>query len=153
MGDDGFEPRCLEIAALTPFASEDELISLIQGFQACTLTHDEWNHRAHLAVASCYVHDSRQQALDLIRAGIKRLNMSQGVVDTPTSGYHETITRFWVAMISELAHASSPRLVLVNLALEKFADKHFVLGYYSRERIMSAEARAGWVEPDLQPLP
>jgi hypothetical protein len=32
-------------------------------------------------------------------------------------------------------------------------DNRAPLDYYSPERLMSVEARRGWVEPDLTPLP
>ena len=37
--------------------------------------------------------------------------------------------------------------------LEACADKYRLRDHYSREQIMSWDARLGWVEPDLAPLP
>ncbi|MBS1726269.1 MAG: hypothetical protein JST51_06070 [Armatimonadetes bacterium] len=40
-----------------------------------------------------------------------------------------------------------------HLSVAKFLHKKAILDHFSRERIMSIEARYGWVEPDLAPLP
>lgn len=145
--------RHTEVTSPEPFATEAQLSELLDGFQRCALSHDQWNHRAHLAVACCLVHAGPDDALSAIRSGIKRLNASQGVVDSTTSGYHETITVAWVALIRDLMRENPERLALVNEALIEFGDKGYLLKHYSREVITSAEARAGWVEPDLEPLP
>ncbi|MDQ6633482.1 MAG: hypothetical protein M3Z10_01860, partial [Gemmatimonadota bacterium] len=41
---------------------------------------------------------------------------------------------------------------LANDIAVALADRALPLEYWSRERLMSADARAGWVEPDLRPL-
>jgi hypothetical protein len=41
----------------------------------------------------------------------------------------------------------------VASVIESFSDKTVMLRYYSRDRIMSQEARYGWVEPDVAALP
>jgi hypothetical protein len=39
-----------------------------------------------------------------------------------------------------------------NSLIKAHGDKTLPLKYYSRERLMSWEARTRWVEPDLSPL-
>ena len=41
---------------------------------------------------------------------------------------------------------------LTNAMLARLADKELPRRYYSRERLMSPQARTSWIEPDLQPL-
>ena len=41
---------------------------------------------------------------------------------------------------------------LVDGLLAACGDKGLPLEYYSRERLLSWDARATWVEPDLKPL-
>lgn len=135
-----------------PFASESELEKLVQNFEAARIPRHLWNHREHLAVATMYL--LRQRGLDEIRAGIQRLNEANGVPQTPTGGYHETITRVWMKLISARL-AESPfqsELIAVNDILAGFGDRDFLFAYYSRERLMSVEARFGWVEPDLKEI-
>ena len=43
-------------------------------------------------------------------------------------------------------------LTLFNRLIERCGRKDLPLEYYSRERLMSLEARANWVEPDLKAL-
>ena len=137
---------------MTLFASEADLDELLLSFESCTLSHEAWTHREHLAVAACYVFSHDEMALEVIRAGILRLNASHGVENTDTGGYHESITVAWVALFGLLKLECDSRLALANRSLEMFADKRYLLRFYSRDRIMSVEARKGWVEPDLMPF-
>jgi hypothetical protein len=44
---------------------------------------------------------------------------------------------------------------MVNLAnglIAKYADRTLPFTYYTRDRLMSLEARINWVEPDLRSL-
>ena len=62
-------------------------------FAALTLPKHEWTHAAHLTVGVWHVDRyGAADALTRLRAGIRRLNESHGNVNTPASGYHETIT-------------------------------------------------------------
>jgi hypothetical protein len=42
---------------------------------------------------------------------------------------------------------------LYSTMLDACGDSYIPFKYYRRERLLSAEARAKWVEPDLLPLP
>ena len=96
------------------------------------------------------------EALDLLRERIRLYNESTGVANTPTSGYHETITRFYVGLIADYLAAGDLRRPIDELAaglLATMGERDLPLRYYSRERLFSSEARLGWLAPDLQPLP
>lgn len=135
-----------------PFDSESELEALLAAFEEARIPRHAWTHREHLVVAALFL--LKQRGLDEIRAGIQRLNEANGVPQTPTGGYHETITVVWTKLIAaHLADRSTESEVeTINGILETFGDKDFLLAYYSREALMSVEARYGWVEPDLKPL-
>jgi hypothetical protein len=78
-----------------------------------------------------------------------------GVVQTPTSGYHETLTRFFTWVVWRFVSAAPPGLApdeLIDELIRQHGDRDLPLAYYSRERLMSWEARTGWVPPDLRPL-
>ncbi|HVF48581.1 MAG TPA: hypothetical protein VNA19_00760, partial [Pyrinomonadaceae bacterium] len=116
-----------------------------------------WTHAAHLSVALWYLlRHPPEEAIEIIRAGIKRYNDAHGVETTPTGGYHETITLFWIHIVrrylAEAAHADSTLVTLANNLLLRYCRSDLPLEYYSRARLFSAEARARWVEPDLQAL-
>jgi hypothetical protein len=139
-----------------PFESPDEVVELIREFEACTLPRARWNHRAHLTVALWYAtHLDTDDALDAVRRGILRLNEACGVVSTPTSGYHETITRFYMRVVRHFVEAEPEAdwAVRANRLIARFGEKELPLRHYSRGRLMSPAARAQWVEPDLVPLP
>lgn len=125
-------------------------------FHAASLPAADWTHHAHLRVAWMY---SRRHALDdahiLMRVGIIRLNASHGLVETPARGYHETMTRAWLRLVAA-AMRSAPEHETSLSFLEAHAarlGKDAPLRHYTRERLLSTEARARFVEPDLLPLP
>ncbi|MDY7012799.1 MAG: hypothetical protein SVX43_04215, partial [Cyanobacteriota bacterium] len=90
-----------------------------------------------------------------IRTGIQAYNRAIGIPTTPTSGYHETLTQFWIAMVLQyLAVAPHNASIdgLIEGLLARYSDPNLPLSYYSRDRLFSEEARAAWVAPDLKPL-
>ncbi len=127
--------------------------ALWEAFGERTLSAAEWTHAAHLRIA--WMHLARyslDEAHLRMRLGIVRLNVAQGLVETATRGYHETITRVWLALVQEgrrVAPGEDSRAFLAKHALPREAP----LAYYSRERLFSLTARSRFVEPDLAPLP
>ena len=140
-----------------PYKAAAEVERVVAGFTDSTLPHTEWTHRAHLTVALWYAtHHEAAEALDLVRAGILRLNAAHGVPTTPTRGYHETITRFYMRVVRHFAEqqgGAGDWAERANHLLTRYGHRDLPLRHYSEARLKSAEARAGWVEPDLLPLP
>lgn len=139
-----------------PSASATVVEALVRAFESCKLPREEWTHAAHLTVALWYlIHHDWLDAVHLMREGIKRYNEASGVVTTRERGYHETLTLFWLHTVRTFLddHHTKDR-ALLSLANELIAsaDKNLPLEYYSRDRLMSWEARTGWVEPDLKQL-
>ena len=128
-----------------------ELESLVRRFENCTLPREEWTHRAHLSVAVWYLFQlPRKVATERIRAGIQRYNTSLG-----NTGYHETITLSWVAIMAAFLHEASPEKTVAELATEaatRFAASDYLLRHFSKQRLFSETDRREWVEPDLDPL-
>ena len=140
---------------LEPFHTTEEIERIISAFEACTLPRGEWNHRAHLTVGLWYLaKHEKARATNLIRESIQKYNDACGIVQTKESGYHETITLFYVWLVSKYLKGTSKNSIveLVNGLLDVYGDKRFPLEYYSKDRLMSWEARTNWVEPDLKPL-
>ncbi len=135
----------------------DDIASLIRGFESGTLPHSKWTHRAHLTVACWYlVCHPLPEAARRIRAGIQSYNSAVGTVTTREGGYHETITMFWVRMVRHFLSTATlecPLVYLINDLTGRYANKSLPFEYYSRELLMSWEARTNWIEPDLKPLP
>ncbi len=139
------------------FCNVAEIEAVVHGFQWCTLSRDEWTHAAHLTVALWYhLRLSWPNAEKVIREGIKRFNASKGILATPTGGYHETMTLFWIHMVRDyLGEVNSDKLpltALFNGMIKRFGRSDLPFEYYTRERLFSVEARSTWVLPDLKPL-
>ena len=139
-----------------PWPTPAELADLVARFQACTLPKTEWTHAAHLAVGTWQVRQhGPERALDLLRTGISRLNDAHGTVNDDVGGYHETITRAYVQLISEFL-APRPELATATcvqaLLASALAARDVLLDHYSKDTLMSVRARRSWLEPDRAPL-
>jgi hypothetical protein len=134
----------------------EELDSLVARFRARTLPKDEWTHVAHLAVGTWHVHQhGPEQALELLRSGITRLNEAHGTVNDDKGGYHETITRAYVLLLSDFVgtKAGLPAADCVQALLgSPLIAKTALLRFYSETTLLSVSARRGWLEPDVAPL-
>ena len=133
-----------------------ELDELVRRFDACSLPKDECTHAAHLAVGLWHVERyGEEEALPRLRRGIRHLNESHGTINSATSGYHETITRAYVALLSAfLARSKGASIAhrLASLLDGPLSSREVLLTFYSRPRLICAEARLIWVEPDLAPI-
>jgi hypothetical protein len=121
-----------------------------------TLPKAEWTHEAHLRAGLWHVQaHGAVAALPLLRQRISAYNESVGTANTDTSGYHETITRFYVTVIDRFLATADRALELDLLARELIAiygDRKLPLHHYSEGRLFSPVARRSWVEPDLRPI-
>ena len=140
----------------TTFRTTGEILSLVRGFEDCTLPREEWTHAAHLTVALWnLLQFDWPEAVERVRRGIKRYNAAHGIVTTPTGGYHETLTVFWLRHVRAFLEAGrneARSLVALANELVSTADRNLPLEHYTRGLLFSPEARAGWVEPDLKPI-
>jgi hypothetical protein len=132
--------------------TDAEIEALVRSFEDGSLPRSDWTHASHLLVALWYMsRHSRDQATRLMRDGIRRFNHIHG----RDSGYHETITLAWLAVIARfLARADRDRPIsdLAAGLLDGCGDKDYLLRYYSREILMSDAARLTWVPPDRRPI-
>ena len=140
------------------FDHADDVVRLVTRFEDGSLPKAEWTHQAHLAVGLWYaVHLPADQALVAVREGIRRINAEHGVATTPTGGYHETITRFYMRVICDYVAREEEKnggdwAGRVNRLLARYGAKDLPLRHYTKDLLMSPAARFGWVEPDLRPI-
>lgn len=136
--------------------TEADIKSLIAKFESCTLSRLEWNHQAHLTVALWYLNRYDEQvAINMIRQGIQRYNLAIGIKTTKDGGYHETLTLFWIRMVSHYLSVNKEKSFNLETAIaiyQTYNNKYLPFQYYSRDLLMSYEARSHWVEPDLKPF-
>jgi hypothetical protein len=129
---------------------------LVEAFVAATLPRAEWTHEAHLRVGAWHVHHhGADGALPLLRERIRRLNDRHGTANTATGGYHETITAAYARLIADFlatAGALDLEAAVAALLTSPLADLAALFRFWSRERLLSPEARAAWLPPDLAPL-
>jgi hypothetical protein len=139
-----------------PLGSEEELERYGRGLLECSLTKEDWTHRAHFAAALWLM--VRRPEMELTREMpglIRRFNESVGGANTDTSGYHETITQASLRAAREFlaARPEMPLFAVCNELMESPLGKSdWLLRYWSRERLFSVEARKEWVEPDVEAL-
>lgn len=122
-------------------------------FESCEFPPAEFNHRAHLRLAYVYLteHDT-ESAYALMRESLHRFLEYHGV---DLSKYHDTITRAWILAVRHFMEATS------NFdSADSFIDQNpqmldakIMMTHYSAEVLFSDEARAKFVEPDLDPIP
>ena len=136
------------------FQDENEILTLVEAFKNRTLPATEWTHQAHLTTGLWFNHNySELEAICYLRSGIIAYNLSSGGENTPTKGYHETLTIFWSKILRSfiLNHPELGLLSLCNTFLNSNqSSKELPLTYYTKEVLFSLEARAMWVEPNLK---
>jgi len=136
------------------FETEAEIDEFLAAFEACTIPAKEWTHQAHVAMAGAYVWSDPDSALSHVRLGILLLNRYHQTRNTLDSGYHETLTVFWVRVIKEFCQKRRElgRLSVINEMMEALPSGLF-RNFYGFDVVKSRRARERWVEPDLQALP
>ena len=131
--------------------NDDEFLA---AFEARTL--EEFHHRDHIKVTYLYLRRyPLDEAIAKVRSGLQALAVAWGApTDDLERGYHETMTQAWVRLVN---------LTLSDCGVAECADafcdqqpklmqKTHLESFYSRERLISWEAKRGFVEPDLAPF-
>ena len=134
------------------FSSEEEIAELVGSFESATISRDKWKHAEHLTMALHYLtlHDL-DTATGKMRNGIFKLLKAFAVDLSKEMPYHETLTIFWMRTVAEF-NGSKNGASLLDKANELVAtyDKDHPLKFYSREYLFSDDARARFVEPDIE---
>ncbi|MFN4358090.1 hypothetical protein [Sphingopyxis alaskensis] len=139
------------------FERDSDIRALGEGLLACALPRAAWTHEAHLAACLWLLTERPDIDIDAEIAGlIRRFNESVGGVNDDHNGYHDSITRAYVAGVRRfLSETDATGLTdRVNaLLLSDVGRRDWPLRFYSRELLFSVPARRGFVEPDLAPFP
>ena len=140
------------------FSSDADVVHIGEGLLSRTLSREEWTHEAHLAATTYLL--LRRPEMDLNRELpdlIRRFNESVGGVNDDTQGYHDTITRTFlhgIRLFLSEADVRTPLHELVNeLLLSPMGRREWPFRFYSREHLLSVQARRAFVPPDLAALP
>ena len=140
------------------FASPAAVALVGEGLLARNLPRPEWTHEAHLAATTYLFLMHPEIDLDTALPGlIRAYNESVGGVNSDSEGYHDTITRAYlhgVRLFLAEADRATPIHDLVNDLLHSgMGQRDWPLRFWSKERLMSVEARRGWIETDLVAMP
>ena len=134
------------------YKTESEIAEIVRTFEDATIPRDKWKHAEHLTVALHYLSLYEiEVATTKMREGILKLLGALGVNLSKEMPYHETMTVFWMRTVADF-NSSKNGTSLLDKANELVAkyDKDYPLRFYSREYLFSDEARARFVESDLQ---
>lgn len=128
--------------------TDDEFLrAFLQGWPS----GEKFGHREHLRMAWLVIdRHGPELAAEIACDGLRRMAATQG----QSVLYNETMTRFWVRLVAHVRDAKGP-LDGIDQAIEQMPllmDKSLPFRHWSRELMFGAEARAGWVEPDLLPI-
>jgi hypothetical protein len=137
---------------VTPCRTEAEIEEVVQRFETCTYTPEEFFHARHLTVAAWYFLElDARTAEERMRAGLLKFIRHHG-----KNAYHETITEFWLRLVNHSvrqAEAGRDSVGVVNEIVATLSDKSLIYKHYSRELLESPDAKSMCVAPDLAPLP
>jgi hypothetical protein len=96
--------------------------------------------------------DDVDAALERMRAALVAFLAHHGI---PAAKYHETLTRAWLLAVHHFMHRS-PEAASADDFIDRnplLLDTNIMLTHYSADLLFSDSARAGFVEPDLDPIP
>lgn len=135
------------------YTDEADIVDLVRRFEDASIARDVWKHAEHLVVALYYVERYGLEAgTDRMRGGLFNLLIKAFGVDlTKEMPYHETLTVFWMRTVAEFnaSKNGTPLLDKTNELVETY-DKDYPMRFYTREFLFSDEARAKFVEGDLE---
>jgi hypothetical protein len=133
--------------------NEPAFVEFLDGFEQGILPRPVWTHAAHLAVGAWYLLSfPNKEAIQRVRSGIQHYNECVGTANTSGSGYHETLTLFWLGILAgQVSNLRSPhdKLDAIRRLIAEFAPQRDLFKqYYSFDVVASQEARARWIPPD-----
>jgi hypothetical protein len=140
------------------FTSEAEIRRIGHGLIDLSLPKADWTHAAHFAAALWLMrYRSGRNLSQLMPELIRAYNEATGVANTPTNGYHETITQASLRAASEIFTRHSAAVPVYEIANALMASplgrSDWLLEYWSKPLLFSMEARQRWCDPDLKPFP
>jgi hypothetical protein len=133
--------------------TDDEFLAQ---FESTTFPFEQWHHRQHIKAAYLYLRAHPfERAVEQMRTGIKAYNQQHQSKSKTQAGYHETMTQGWMRLVYLTLCEFGPAETS-----DAFVDQHTQLLspralflFYSPERLMSAQAKEQFVQPDLGPFP
>lgn len=136
--------------------TNDQICLLVDKFKNKTLLKENWTHQAHLTVAVWYVKNYEfYDAICRIKSGIMNLNTVHNTENTGNSGYHETLTIFWMKIVELFVKSNINYNTeqLVNKFLKStLSNKDLPFKFYTKELLLSVSPRSLYFEPILRKI-
>ncbi|WP_233595387.1 MULTISPECIES: hypothetical protein [Corallococcus] len=121
-------------------------------FETCAIAPAAFSHEAHVRLAYVYLSEhGTEEAIARMRNALQQFLAHNGI---PATKFHETLTRAWILAVGyfmgKASSTSSADFIQKNPEL---LDSGIMLTHYSAQVLFSPDARASYVEPDLDPIP
>jgi hypothetical protein len=130
--------------------------TFLQQFESTAWPKAAWHHRQHFKLACLYLRRHPLETASVkISKNIKADNKAHGVEESLTSGFHETMTQAWLRLVHFTLCQNGPA-ENADAFFEQnpqLSEKKVLRFFCTRERLLSAEAKATFIEPDLIALP
>lgn len=124
-----------------------------RSFEALEVPAEDFDHRAHVRLA--YIYLCEMQADAAHKAMKEALLGFLDHVGAERSKYHETITLAWIKAVKYFM-STTPECRSADEFIghnPELLDTRIMLTHYSAKVLFSDEARARFVEPDIDPIP
>ena len=123
----------------------------LDAFFSGTLPNEQFHHRDHLRLTWLTLRrHGRGLGSRMLADGIRHFAAGHG----QASRYQETMTQFWIRLVDH-ARRARPDVASFGEFVAAFPlvlDKTLPFRHWNRDTMMSPDARAAWLEPDLKSL-
>lgn len=126
--------------------------NFLADFEAGRIRPADFSHRAHIRLAYILLCEHDDDVHERMRQSLRSFLRHHGIDE---SKYHETMTRAWILAVRHFMEKTPE-----SGSADDFIDRHpqmldskIMMTHYSAGLLFSDEARAQFVEPDLDPIP
>jgi hypothetical protein len=136
--------------------TQDHAIEKILQLENGTLPKSEWTHEMHLTAGLYYYIYEQKNAFKAMSRAIYRYNAAVGT-SNENSGYHATLTMFWVWMIRQFCIKNNVQSFdnqSIELLLQdtSFKNRGVIEQYYHPADLFSPYARKHVSPPEYQEM-
>lgn len=138
----------------TELSSDD--LGFINAFESGSILPGDWSHRSHIRMAWIYLRVMPfEAAMQAVREGLRKFARIHAIPDSLERGYHETLTVAWMRLVASgmTHHGDFADSCAFCEAMPHLLCRTLTRVFYSRGRIMTLDAKARFVPPDLAELP
>lgn len=137
----------------SPLDLSDDDRRFLCEFEAGAVAPAAFDHRAHVRLAYIYLTDAGPEtAYERMRRALHAFLDRHGI---DRAKYHDTMTRAWVMAVNHFMQRT-PEARSADEFIDRnprLLDSKIMLSHYSASVLFSDEARARFIDPDLEPIP